>query len=125
MPFERRRPPSTTDDAYARRHGSVADAASRLVTALYAVVLAFGIVLVLAWIILSVVAGSVDGWARFDPEDRFGPWGRRAVAATLGAGMGGMSATYAGWSSPATVVAAVVGGGVVAALATWLAPTEG
>ena len=92
-------------------------------TAVYAVVLLIGVIALIAWIALSVVAGSVDGWDRFDPEAAFGSWGRRLVAGLVGLGMAGMSATFAGWPST-LAAAAALGGGIALALASdWLRTT--
>lgn len=48
----------------------------------------------------------------------FGPRPPRAVTASLlGAGLAGLSSTFAGWSAPLAFVAALVGSGVLAGLA--------
>ena len=77
----------------------------------YAVVLVVGIVALIAWIFLTVLAGNL-GRPRLDPEHRFGvPW-RRVVAAAVGFGMAGMSAEYSplGIEWPLALMLAVVGG---------------
>lgn len=89
-------------------------------TAGFAIVLVLGVVGLLAWITMSVVAGNVEGWDRFDPDLVLGRWGRRIVAGLVGAGMAGMSATFAGWPTAVTVVASVVGGVGLAAVSDWL-----
>lgn len=81
----------------------------------YAVVLIVGIVVLIAWVFLTVLAGNIDR-PSIDPESRFGVAGRRVVAAAVGFGMAGMSAEYSpldiGW--PVALALAVAGGGVAA-----------
>lgn len=88
----------------------------------YAVVLVVGIVALIAWIFLTVLAGNVDR-PGLDPEHRFGLRGRRVVAAAVGFGMAGMSAEYSplgiGW--PLALVLAVAG----AVAASWYAGRVG
>lgn len=45
---------------------------------------------------------------------------RQVTAALLGLGLGGLSSSFAGWSTVLAAVAAVAGGGALAALATVL-----
>jgi hypothetical protein len=82
---------------------------------IYAVVLIVGMVALLVWVFLTVLAGSIDR-PSLDLESRFGVVGRRAVAAAVGFGMAGMSAEYSpldiGW--PVAVVLALAGGGAAA-----------
>jgi hypothetical protein len=85
--------------------------------AVYGIALAVGFVSLLTWIIAVFAAGSVDGWESFDLEERFGASGRRVVAAVLGFGMAGLSASYAGWNTALAVAAAVAGAAVGVALA--------
>lgn len=80
----------------------------------YAVVLVLGVLALLAWLVLGLAASSVDGKESWNPEDRFGVSGRQVVAGLLGFGLGGMSASYAGWASGLTVLAAI--GGVIVGL---------
>lgn len=81
----------------------------------YAVVLVVGIVALVAWIFMTVLAGNLQR-PTVDPEARFGVPGRRLVAVAVGFGMAGMSAEYSpldiGW--PLALVLAVAGGGVAA-----------
>jgi hypothetical protein len=88
------------------------------VTGVYAVALVIGVVLLLAWIASVAVSEMVDGWGHVDPERRFGYRWRLAIAALTGFGLGGMSSTFAGWSSAAALGAAV-GGGLLVAGAAW------
>lgn len=81
----------------------------------YAIVLAVGVVALIAWIFTTVLAGNL-GRSSLDPEARFGLPGRRAVAAAVGFGMAGMSAEFSplgiGW--PLALVLALAGGGALA-----------
>lgn len=81
----------------------------------YAVVLAVGVVLLIAWILMTVLAGNL-GRPSLDPESRFGLGGRRLVAGSVGFGMAGMSAEYSplGISWPLALVLALAGGGALA-----------
>lgn len=80
-------------------------------TALYAVVLVVGILLLLVWVAAVAVAETVAGWEHVDPDVRYGRRGRLIVASLTGFGLGGMSATFAGW--PVVAALAAAGGGVV------------
>jgi hypothetical protein len=81
----------------------------------YAVVLVVGVVLLIAWILMTVLAGNLDR-PSLDPEARFGIAGRRLVAGSVGFGMAGMSAEYSplGIAWPLALVLALVGGGALA-----------
>lgn len=82
---------------------------------IYAVILVVGIVALVTWIFMTVLAGNLQR-PTVDPEARFGVPGRRLVAIAVGFGMAGMSAEYSpldiGW--PLALVLAVAGGGVAA-----------
>ena len=78
----------------------------------YAVVLSVGAVALLAWLVMGLTATSVDGKEGWNPEDRFGLPGRQVVAGLLGFGLGGMSASYAGWAAGLAILAAIGGVGV-------------
>ena len=82
---------------------------------IYAVVLIVGIVALIVWVFLTVLAGNRDR-PSLDLESRIGVVGRRAVAAAVGFGMAGMSAEYSpldiGW--PVALVLALAGGGAAA-----------
>ena len=71
--------------------------------------------LLVGWIVAVTVAGSVPGWGRLDPDDRFGVAGRRVVGAVLGFGIAGLSASYAGWATGLALAAAL--GGALGAMA--------
>ena len=66
-------------------------------TAVYALALLTGIILVLGWVAAVAVSEMVAGWSHLDPERRFGRRGRLVVAGLAGFGLGGMLASYAGW----------------------------
>lgn len=83
-------------------------------TAVYAIALAVGLFALVAWIAMSAVAESVDGWDRFDPQSVVGDRGRLVIAGAIGLGMGGLSASYAGWSTGVAAVASILGAGGLA-----------
>jgi hypothetical protein len=85
--------------------------------AVFGFALGFGFVTLLGWIAATAVASSVEGWQNVDPDARFGLAGRRVVAGLFGFGMAGLSAAYAGWSTPIATLAAVAGALVAAAIA--------
>ena len=77
----------------------------------YAIVLALGVLLLIAWIFAAYVGGTVPAWKRFDPEENFGKPGRRVVAGMVGFGLAGMSAEFSpldlAW--PVALILAVLG----------------
>ncbi len=110
-------------------------------TAVYAISLISGVFLLLAWVasvaVAETVAGwdhvdpdrrfgrrgrlTVAGWDHVDPDRRFGRRGRLTVAGLAGFGLGGMSASYAGWPAAAALAGAVGGAVLVGAAAYYLA----
>jgi len=88
-----------------------------------AVALAVGLLALLSWVAASVIGTSVEGWSWLDPETRFGAAGRSVVAGLVGFGMGGLSASYAGWSQLAALAAALLGAGGAWAVAHFLGPS--
>lgn len=78
-------------------------------TPVYAIVLIVGVIGLLVWVAMTAVGETVEGWRGVDPEARFGVRGRFALAAALGFGLAGMSATFAGWPG-LWVFAAALGG---------------
>ena len=90
-------------------------------TAVYAVALVSGFILILLWVAAVAVAESVPGWEGVDPERRVGRRGRVAVAGLIGFGLGGMSATFAGWPVAVAVISAIGGVVVAGAAARFLA----
>ncbi len=93
-------------------------------TILYATALSVGLIGVVGWIVLSTVSTAVEGWASADPETRFGKTGRTVVAALVGFGMGGLSATFAGWPDPTPVAGAVAGAVGLGIASHLLGPTN-
>jgi len=89
---------------------------------IYALATTIGVVALLAWIGLTVFANTVAGSEERDPERRFGPTGRLVVAAVFGFGMAGMSASFAGWSWPAALAAALAGAIGAGLVARYLGP---
>lgn len=86
--------------------------------ALYSVVLAVGVLLLIAWIFFRAYSQNTAR-STIDPETRLGVGGRRVVAGLVGFGMAGMSAEFSpkdlAW--PVALVLAVAG----AAAAVWYA----
>lgn len=77
--------------------------------ALYAISTVLGVIALLAWITMGIAASAGDDRRYLDPESRFGERGRIAVSATLGFGLGGMSASFAGWSTGLALLGAIAG----------------
>ena len=91
---------------------------------IYAVALIAGFVLLLAWLIAAAVAAWVDGWEDTDPERRFGARGRFVVAGSVGFGMAGLSATFAGLHAGFALVASLLGAAALVWVARTFAPAE-
>lgn len=87
--------------------------------AVYTIATVAGFVALVGWILIH--AGG-EG-SRYDPEERLGSTGRRAVSAVLGFGLAGLSAEFSPLSIPWPVafVLAVVGGVAMAVIAHRLA----
>jgi hypothetical protein len=94
------------------------------VTAVYAVTLVAGFVLILLWVAAVAVAESVPGWQHVDPERRFGRNGRLAVAALIGFGLGGMSSSFAGWPDALAALGAL-GGALLSGTGAWFLAGSG
>ncbi len=92
--------------------------------AVYAVAIVLGVVGILAWVTMGLAATSMHDMSRLDPEERFGDRGRYIVAAVMGFGMGGMSASFGGWNDVLAVVAAVAGSAAAVAAARYLGVDE-
>jgi hypothetical protein len=86
----------------------------------YAICVLLGSVGALAWVYLGMTASAVEGKAALDPETRYGFAGRATVAGVLGFGLGGMSASFAGWNSGLAIVGAIGGAGLMIAAAHFL-----
>ncbi len=76
--------------------------------AVYAVSVIVGALSLAAWVVVGIVAERPGSVAR-DPESRFGERGRSIVVAVLGFGLGGMSASYAGWPGGLAFAGALAG----------------
>ncbi len=90
-------------------------------TAVYAISLVLGVLLLFAWVASVAVAEMVTGWDHVDPDRRFGRRGRLMVAGLAGFGLGGMSATFGGWPVAAALAGAGGGAALVGAAAFYLA----
>lgn len=88
--------------------------------AVYAVCVVLGFLAVLTWVFLGLTASAVVGKSALEPEQRFGELGRMAVAGTLGFGLGGMSASFAGWGMTLSLGGAVAGAGLAIVSARYL-----
>jgi len=91
-------------------------------TALFGTILLVGVLGLLVWVAATGVAHSVDGWEGVDPETRFGRAGRSVLAALLGFGMAGMSASYADWSPILALIGALAGATALVAVGFWFGP---
>lgn len=92
----------------------------------YAIVLAVGVVLLIAWIFATYLGGNVVEWKRFDPEERLGKTGRRVIAGFVGFGIAGMSAEFSPFdlSWPVGLVLAVAGASALVIYAGWVDRTR-
>lgn len=89
--------------------------------AVYAVVLAAGVLGLIAWIFARTYAVSTER-ASIDPEVRWGVGGRRVLAGLVGFGMAGMSAEFSprGIAWPLALVLAFAGAAAAAWYAGWV-----
>ena len=88
--------------------------------AIYAIATVLGLIGIFAWVAMGMVADAVPGKDAWEPEARFGPTGRSVVSGVAGFGLGGMSASYAGASTPLAIVGAVIGAVAIAVAARYL-----
>lgn len=88
----------------------------------YAITLALGVILLIAWIFSVYLAGNVEAWSRISPEERYGRRGRQVVAGLVGFGMAGMSAEFSprDLSWPICLVLAVIGAAGAAWYSVWI-----
>jgi hypothetical protein len=94
------------------------------VVALYSLALLLGTVAAIGWVVAGVAAdGALGRLPR--PEERFGRPGRIAVTALMGFGLGGLSASFAGWAGLQSVLVAVGGAGFLVASMLLLAEDPG
>ncbi len=89
-------------------------------TVVYATTLLLGVLALMIWMIVTALAGNL-GRDAMDPDRRFGKRGRSIVAGALAFGLGGLSATFAGWSAGLAIMASVA----AAAFFGWYAVTLG
>ena len=89
-------------------------------TAVYAIALIVGVLLLLAWVAAVAISETVPGWDYVDPDSRYGRNGRAIVAGLTGFGLGGMSSTFGGWPAFAAVLGAIGGAALVVAAALLL-----
>ncbi len=89
-------------------------------TAIYAICVVLGAVAALIWIFLGLGSEAIPGKRSADPESRFGERGRYAVAGVLGFGLGGMSASFAGWVTLLALMAAAGGAALMVLAARYL-----
>ena len=92
--------------------------------ALYAICTVLGVLGLLTWITLGIAASAGDDRRYLDPEVRFGERGRGVLAAVLGFGLGGMSASFAGWGTGLALVGAIVGGVAAVVVGRYLGVEE-
>lgn len=88
--------------------------------AVYAIATLLGVIGIIVWVILGMVATAVPGKESLDPETRFGVTGRDVVAGLAGIGLGGMSASYAGAGTVLGVLGALAGGAVTVVVGRYL-----
>jgi len=89
------------------------------VVVVFALSVVVGAVALILWVIVSSLSARPESRLT-DPEERYGQTGRTVILAVLGIGLGGMSASFAGWSIAASLAAAVAGGAALAVSGRWL-----
>lgn len=92
--------------------------------AVYAICTVLGVVAVLGWVTLGIASSAWNGKKHLDPEDRFGELGRTVVSAVLGFGLGGMSASFAGWNIGLAVLGAAAGAVIAVVVGRYLGVEE-
>ncbi len=92
--------------------------------AVYAIATILGVIGIIAWVTLGMISTAVSHAQRLDPETRFGLAGRSVVAGTIGFGLGGMSASYAGAGTLLAVLGAVAGAGALVVVGRFLGVEE-
>lgn len=92
--------------------------------ALYAVAVIVGALGLTGWVVAGVLAER-PGSSVAQPEARFGLRGRSLVVAVLGFGLGGMSASYAGWPELGALGAALAGAGLLVVSGRYLGVGRG
>lgn len=89
----------------------------------YAVAVIGGALALVAWVAVAALAERPDSTVQA-PDERFGRTGQDAVTFTLGFGLGGMSASFAGWPGVAAAAAAIAGGVALLVSGRWLGTTS-
>ncbi len=74
----------------------------------YALALVVGFAGVVTWTLVGSLASNPKSSVR-DPAERFGDGPRDIVTGIFGMGIGGMSASFAGWPATLGVLAAIAG----------------
>lgn len=92
--------------------------------AVYAIATVLGVIAIVTWVVLGMIADAVVGKESLDPDTRFGAAGRGVVAAVAGFGLGGMSASYAGAATPLALLGAVAGAVVMVVVGRYLGVEE-
>ena len=80
----------------------------------YGIAVVVGSLALVAWLVADAFADAPDDRRR-GPSERYGGSGQSIVAAVLGFGLGGMSASFAGWHVALALTAALAGGVALAA----------
>jgi hypothetical protein len=83
------------------------------VVPIYAVCVVAGSLAALGWIALGTISSAFAEKAHLDPETRYGEAGRFVVGGVLGFGLGGMSASFAGWGAIPALLGAIGGTGLL------------
>jgi hypothetical protein len=78
------------------------------VIGVYSIAALVGFIALVAWLLLG---GGAEPGSKWDPESRVGPKGRRAIAASMGFGLAGLSAEFSprDLTWPIALVLAIVG----------------
>ena len=84
------------------------------VVVVYGIAVVVGSLALVAWIVADAFADAPDD-SRRGPSQRYGESGQSLVTAVLGFGLGGMSASFAGWHAVLALTAAIAGGVALAA----------
>lgn len=92
--------------------------------AIYAGCIVLGVIGILGWLTLGLLSTSLRDKEHWEPEARFGSVGRLLIAGITGLGMAGMSASFGGWNTALSLVAALAGTGAAIALALYLGVEE-
>jgi hypothetical protein len=92
--------------------------------AVYAIATLLGVIGIIGWVVLGMVATAVPGKEALDPDTRFGVTGRDVVAGLTGIGLGGMSASYGGAGTFLGLLGALAGGAAAVVVGRYLGVEE-